>query len=88
MKDSQGTNIINPETMKIIRNLHQKANHEGKDREFYINQFLTDNILKMQGITKMEALERYGQAWCIKQGILGYEYICGINTIKLEKESK
>ncbi len=37
MKDEQGTNIINPETMKIIRNLQQKGSTEKQDRDYYIN---------------------------------------------------
>ncbi len=36
MKDDQGTNIINPETIKIIRNLRQKGVIEKQDREYYI----------------------------------------------------
>jgi len=77
MKDSQGTYIVNPETIKIIRNLRSKAVHEDKDREYYINKFLIDNALRIQtkGITKMEAFERYAQDWCLDHGIIGYDYI-------------
>ena len=82
MKDEQGTNIINPETMKIIRNLREKAKYEGKDREFYINSFRTDYALTLQTeiLTAMAALERYGQEWCIKNGIIGFDYITSVNV--------
>ena len=40
MKDEQGTHVINPETIRIIRNLRAKATHEGKDRDFYLNQII------------------------------------------------
>ena len=81
MKDQQGTHIINPETMFIIRNLRQKALSEGKDREHYINCFLADHALKMQieRLSSMAAFEEYGQKWCIEQGIIGYDYICNVN---------
>ena len=90
LKDSQGTNILNPETTKIIRNLRGKAVHEDKDREFYINKFLTDNALNIQteGITKMEAFERYAQKWCIAQGIIGYEYIVNVSFANVRRKKE
>lgn len=90
MKDSQGTNIINPETILIIRNLRQKAIHEGKGREFYINAFLTDYALIMHSkkLTPMATLEEHGQQWCLDNNIVGYEFISTSNIgVRKEKES-
>ena len=80
MKDEQGTNIVNPETMKIIRNLRGKATHEGKDKDFYVNSFLADNVIRMQteGLSAMAAMEKYGQKWCLERGIVGYGNIASV----------
>jgi len=77
MKNAQGTNIINPETIKIIRNLRQKGFIEKQDREYYINQMLADIMLEAHSkrLSKMGAIEEFGQNWCLKNGIVGYDYI-------------
>ena len=85
MKDSQGTNIINPETMKIIRNLRQKALHENKGRDYYVNLMVNSLKLKHPGRTNMTLTEDYGQQWCIEHGIIGYEYIVNC-TVGAEHE--
>jgi len=81
MKDAQGANIVNPETMKIIRNLRQKAIHENRDREYYINQIL-------DYYTPMQIFEEHAQGWCLKNNIVGYDYIvnAGVKT-KKDKEA-
>jgi len=88
MKDEQGTKIINPETVRIIRNLRQKAVFEKLDREHYINQMLTDLVLKThtQKLSPMSLIEEDGQWWCLVNGIIGYEYICSV-SVNLQKRS-
>ena len=81
MKDSQGTHIINPETIKIIRNLRGKAVHEGLTREHYIERFREKYSLVKQneGISWMALAEEYLQEWCMKNGIIGYDYIASLS---------
>jgi len=87
-KDAQGTNIINPETFKIIRNLRQKALLESLPKEYYINQFLIDNTLNIhiERISPTRAFEKYAQEWCISQRIIGYDYIWNLSFAKEEGE--
>jgi len=82
LKDEQGYNVINEETIKIIRNLRQKAVFEKLDREHYINQMLTDLVLKIhtQKLSPMSLIEKYGQEWCLVNGIIGYDYICSVSV--------
>ena len=90
MKDPQGTNVINPETMLIIRNLRQKAIHEDKGRDFYVDSFLTDYTLIMhaEGLTPMAAFELYGQEWCIKNNIIGYDYIANVSFANVRRKNE
>ncbi|MFB3101305.1 MAG: hypothetical protein ACE1ZM_07670 [Gammaproteobacteria bacterium] len=81
MKDKQGTNIINPETIKIIRNLRGKALSEGKDRDFYLNQ-----IIKKYS-QPMRILESHAQEWCIENGIIGYEFIANLSIPNVRKSN-
>lgn len=78
VKDAQGTNIIDPETLKIIRNLRSKATIEGFHRDYYINKMLADFVIEKHtnNLSGMDVVQMYGQDWCIKHGIIGYEYIC------------
>ena len=89
MKDEQGASIINPETIKIIRNLREKANHEQKSRDFYIDRFIVDTVIKMSGekLTAMAAMEKYGQQWCLENGIIGFDYITNV-TVGAKGETK
>jgi len=82
MKDEQGCNVINEETIRIIRNLRQKALFEELDKDYYINQMLADLALKthIEKLTLMASLEKYGQEWCLRKGIIGYEYICSVSV--------
>jgi len=80
MKDAQGTHIINPETIKIIRNLRAKALSEGKDKEFYLNQVIEKYSVPMR------ILESHAQEWCIENGIFGYEYIANVSFTNVKKE--
>ena len=80
MKDSQGTHIINPETLKIIRNLRGKATSEGKPRDFYLNQ-----ITKKHS-NAMLILENHAQQWCIDNGIFGYEYIVNVSLAHVRRK--
>lgn len=80
MKDAQGTNIINPETMKIVRNLRQKGVLEKQDREYYINLMIESLSLKYgNGKSLMTLIEDHGQEWCINHGIIGYDYIVNVS---------
>lgn len=81
MKDAQGTNIINPETIKIIRNLRAKGVMEKRDREYYVN-FMTECLKMKYGDTKslMSLIEDHAQEWCIEHGIIGYDYIANVNV--------
>jgi len=78
MKNAQGTHILNPETMKIIRNIRQKAIYENKEREYYINQILAH-------YTPMKILEDHAQGWCLENNIVGYDYIVNVG-VKTKKE--
>lgn len=87
MKDEQGTNIINPETIKIIRNLRQKGILEKQDREYYINHMT--ECLRMKygnGKSLMTLIEDHGQEWCINHGIIGYEYIVNVSFANVRKK--
>ena len=68
MKDKQGCHIVNEETINIIRNLRQKAIHEKRPREYYVN-------LILESWTPMRIIEEHAQEWCIEHGIIGYDYI-------------
>ena len=87
MKDKQGTNIINPETIKIIRNLRQKGVIEKQDREYYINHMT--ECLRMKygnGKSLMTLIEDHGQEWSINHGIIGYEYIVNVSFANVRKK--
>jgi hypothetical protein len=84
MKDDQGTNIINPETIKIIRNLRGKALMEEKTRDHYLDMMVRYLRKYHNGNSDMELIENYGQKWCFDRGIIGYEYITNI-TLTLRK---
>ncbi len=89
MKDDQGTNIINPETIKIIRNLRQKGILEKQDREYYINHMT--ECLRMKygnGKSLMTLIEDHGQEWCINHGIIGYEYIVNVSFANVRNVNK
>ncbi len=80
MKDEQGTNIINPETMKIIRNLREKGVLEKQDREYYVNLMVESLSLKHgNGKSTMSLIEDHGQEWCMNHGIIGYDYIVNLS---------
>jgi len=76
MKDDQGNAIVNPETIKIIRNLRQKGSLEKQDRDYYINLMLECLRLRFgDKKTPMALIEEHGQEWCMTHGIIGYDYI-------------
>ncbi len=89
MKDEQGTNIINPETMKIIRNLREKGVMEKQNRDYYIN-IMTECLRLKFGESKsmMTLIEDHGQEWCINHGIIGYDYIANVSFANTRNVNK
>jgi len=79
MKDQQGTHIVNPETMKIIRNLRGKAVHEGRDRDYYLD------LMVKKYSNPMLIAENHATEFCIDHGIIGYEYITNVSFIKMRR---
>ncbi len=80
MKDQQGTNIVNPETIKIIRNLRGKALDEGKDRDYYLN------LMIEKYSNPMVIFENHAMEFCIENQIIGYEFIT-ITSLNVRGES-
>ena len=82
MKDSQGTNIINPETIKIIRNLRAKATHEGKgNRDYYLDQIIKNYS------EPMRILEIHAREWCMANGINSYDYIANVSFANVRRKA-
>lgn len=75
MQRNKNCKEINPETMKIIRNLRGKAVHEGRDRECYINQIIAKYS------SPMTIMENHATEWCIENRIIGYDYIVSVVNV-------
>ncbi|MFQ5709431.1 MAG: hypothetical protein ACE5HO_18390 [bacterium] len=89
MQDEQGLNIINPETIKIIRNLRQKGFVEKQNREYYINLMIECLTMKYGNEkTPMTLIENHGQEWCINHGIIGYDYIVNVSFANARNVNK
>jgi len=82
MQRNENCKEINPETMKIIRNLRAKAIYDGLEKEHYLNQILNKFSFPMT------IMENHAQKWCIENGIYGYEYIAGVDVHSSVKENE